>query len=387
MLVPLSVSVPAVRRQSAGAADDAGVSGGAVRDGQRLGAQRHVAVGDTVECGDGGARRGARNAERAGGSRYVHLARCRNAAGAAQRQRAAVDGGGAGVSVGAAQRLGARRQAQSAGAADDAGVGGRAVRDGQRLAAQRHVAVGDAVECLDGGTRRGARNAERAGGSRHVHLARCRNAAGAAQRQRAAVDGGGAGVSVGAAQRLGARRQGQSAGAADDAGVGGGAVRDGQRLGAQRHVAVGDTVECGDGGARRGARNAERAGGGRYVHLARCRNAAGAAQRQRAAVDGGDAGVSVGAAQRLGARRQAQPAGAADDAGISGGAVRDRQRLAPSVTLLLATPLSVLMVAPAVVPAMLNVPAALAKFTWLDAAMLPVPLSASVPPLMVVAPV
>ena len=59
----------------------------------------------------------------------------------------------------------------------------------------------------------------------------------------------------------------------------------------------------------------------------------------------------------------------------------------PSVTLLLATPLSVAMVAPAVVPAMLNVPAALAKFTWLDAAMLPVPLSASVPPLMVVAPV
>ena len=59
----------------------------------------------------------------------------------------------------------------------------------------------------------------------------------------------------------------------------------------------------------------------------------------------------------------------------------------PSVTLLLATPLSVLMVAPAVVPAMLNVPAAAATFTWLDAAMLPVPLSASVPPLIVVAPV
>ena len=34
-----------------------------------------------------------------------------------------------------------------------------------------------------------------------------------------------------------------------------------------------------------------------------------------------------------------------------------------------------------------NVPAAAATFTWLDAAMLPVPLSASVPPLMVVAPV
>ena len=59
----------------------------------------------------------------------------------------------------------------------------------------------------------------------------------------------------------------------------------------------------------------------------------------------------------------------------------------PSVTLLLATPLSVVMVAPAVVPDMSNVPAALAKFTWLDAAMLPVPLSASVPPLMVVTPV
>ena len=59
----------------------------------------------------------------------------------------------------------------------------------------------------------------------------------------------------------------------------------------------------------------------------------------------------------------------------------------PSVTLLLATLLSVVMVAPAVVPAMLNVPAAAATFTWLDAAMLPVPLSANVPPLIVVAPV
>ena len=46
---------------------------------------------------------------------------------------------------------------------------------------------------------------------------------------------------------------------------------------------------------------------------------------------------------------------------------------APSVTLLLATPLSVVMVAPAVVPEMLNVAAALATLTWLDVAMLPVP--------------
>ena len=44
------------------------------------------------------------------------------------------------------------------------------------------------------------------------------------------------------------------------------------------------------------------------------------------------------------------------------------------------------MVAPAVVPDTSNVPAALARFTWLDDATLPVPLSASVPPLMVVAP-
>jgi len=62
--------------------------------------------------------------------------------------------------------------------------------------------------------------------------------------------------------------------------------------------------------------------------------------------------------------------------------------LAPNVTLLLATPLSVAMVAPAVVAEMLNVPVALATLTWLDVAMLPpAPLSASVPPLMVVAPV
>ena len=44
----------------------------------------------------------------------------------------------------------------------------------------------------------------------------------------------------------------------------------------------------------------------------------------------------------------------------------------PSVTLLLATPLRVVIVAP-VVPEMSNVPAALATLTWLEAAMLPVP--------------
>jgi len=38
----------------------------------------------------------------------------------------------------------------------------------------------------------------------------------------------------------------------------------------------------------------------------------------------------------------------------------------PSVTLLLATPLSVVTVAPAVVAEMSNVPTALATFTWLD---------------------
>ena len=59
----------------------------------------------------------------------------------------------------------------------------------------------------------------------------------------------------------------------------------------------------------------------------------------------------------------------------------------PSVTWLLATPLSVVMVAPAVVPEMSNVPAALATLTWLEVATLPVPLSASVPALMVVTPV
>ena len=45
------------------------------------------------------------------------------------------------------------------------------------------------------------------------------------------------------------------------------------------------------------------------------------------------------------------------------------------------------MVAPAVVPDMSNVPVAATTFTWLDGAMLPVPLSANVPPLIVVAPV
>jgi hypothetical protein len=45
------------------------------------------------------------------------------------------------------------------------------------------------------------------------------------------------------------------------------------------------------------------------------------------------------------------------------------------------------MAVPAVVPEMSNVLPALATLTWLDDAMLPLPLSASVPPLMVVVPV
>jgi hypothetical protein len=53
----------------------------------------------------------------------------------------------------------------------------------------------------------------------------------------------------------------------------------------------------------------------------------------------------------------------------------------------LATPLSVVMLAPAVVAEISNVPAAFATLTWLDVAMLPVPLSARVPPLIVVTPV
>jgi hypothetical protein len=59
----------------------------------------------------------------------------------------------------------------------------------------------------------------------------------------------------------------------------------------------------------------------------------------------------------------------------------------PSVTWLLATPLSVVMVAPAELFEMSNVPAALATLTWLEVATLPLPLSARVPPLMVVTPV
>ena len=59
----------------------------------------------------------------------------------------------------------------------------------------------------------------------------------------------------------------------------------------------------------------------------------------------------------------------------------------PNATWLLATPLSVATIAPDVVAEMSNVPAAFATLTWLDDAMLPVPLSANVPALMVVSPV
>jgi hypothetical protein len=60
---------------------------------------------------------------------------------------------------------------------------------------------------------------------------------------------------------------------------------------------------------------------------------------------------------------------------------------APSMTALLATPESVVIVAPAVVAEISNTPAALATFTPLELAMLPAPDNASVPPLMVVVPV
>ena len=59
----------------------------------------------------------------------------------------------------------------------------------------------------------------------------------------------------------------------------------------------------------------------------------------------------------------------------------------PSLTELPATPDSVVTVAPDVVPEISKVAPALATLTPLDDAMLPMPESASVPALMVVAPV
>ena len=59
----------------------------------------------------------------------------------------------------------------------------------------------------------------------------------------------------------------------------------------------------------------------------------------------------------------------------------------PRFTLLPATPFSVVIEAPAVVPEISNVAAALVRLTPLDAAMLPVPVKASVPAAIVVAPV
>jgi hypothetical protein len=59
----------------------------------------------------------------------------------------------------------------------------------------------------------------------------------------------------------------------------------------------------------------------------------------------------------------------------------------PNATWLLATPLSVATIASDVVAEMSNVPAAFATLTWLYDAMLPVPLNANVPALIVVSPV
>ena len=59
----------------------------------------------------------------------------------------------------------------------------------------------------------------------------------------------------------------------------------------------------------------------------------------------------------------------------------------PRFTLLLAAPVSVVIEAPAVVPEISNVAAAVVRPTPLDAAMLPVPVKASVPASIVVAPV
>ena len=60
---------------------------------------------------------------------------------------------------------------------------------------------------------------------------------------------------------------------------------------------------------------------------------------------------------------------------------------APSATVPPATPERLAIVAPAVVPEISKTPAAPPRLTPLDAAMLPVPLSTSVPALIVVRPV
>src|SRR5262249_28299973 len=92
---------------------------------------------------------------------------------------------------------------------------------------------------------------------------------------------------------------GQPAGALDDAGVGGRAVGDRQGLTAERDVAAGGAVEGRDGGARGGGGDVEGAGGGGGdVDLARGCEAAGAAQRPSAGVDGGEAGERAGARER-----------------------------------------------------------------------------------------
>ncbi len=60
---------------------------------------------------------------------------------------------------------------------------------------------------------------------------------------------------------------------------------------------------------------------------------------------------------------------------------------APRFTVLPATPFSVVIEAPAVVPEISNVVAPLVRLTSFDAAMLPVPVKASVPEPIVVTPV
>ncbi|VTQ70497.1 Uncharacterised protein [Stenotrophomonas maltophilia] len=293
--------------QTAGATEHTAEGGAAVvaAGGQGRPPQQHAGSGHAGQASDALAATGT-DVQRAGAGQ-VHRAGTGQGAARAHRQRAAVDGGGAGVAAGAGQ--GQRGRA----ILDQTARAGNRAGQGQVIAAQ-HVEIRTRAKSDVVGQRHRRIGIQRAV-ARHSECTAAQRCV-VADHQPAGVEGDTASEGVRTAQRLHARPVlDQRAGATDDTVERGVAdAAEGQRVAAQRHVRArharqrADALVTACGDIKRGA------GIGQGDRTGR-RQAAAGADRQRAGIDGGTASEGVGAGQGLGTGAFLdQPAGAAHGA-------------------------------------------------------------------------
>ena len=275
--------------QSAAAADHAVVGAvGHAAQGQRVAAQRHAAAGHTGQRTD--ALVATAGDIQCAGTGKIHRAGGGQAAAGPDGQRAAVDGGTAGVGIGAGQ--GHRRRTtldQATATADD-------TPQRERIAAEQvEVGTGGEVDGIAKGHRQAAVQ-RRIGTDVQRTAAQCRVVA---DHQPATVQCHAAAEQIGAAEGENARAVlDQPAGTGNRAieGAAADATQD-QGVGAQADRRAGHAGQRTDGLVGAGGRDVEARTRRRHVHCTGRRQAATGTDRQRAGVDGGAAGVGVDAGQ------------------------------------------------------------------------------------------